>query len=171
MSSNKIITSVHGRRLGLQLVSSSVMGQSTGFGSAPAGRVGDFLAGPDAFLEPVSTVASSAVSIPNFGVTILTTGTAASSTSSLYLLDKPFAGVRKTLVFNSSGTATNAIYVYTSTDASICFSGSSIGSTLCCIGSSDGIRATVDLVGLNSTQWAITHFVSTTVFKLSTLSS
>ena len=65
-------------------------------------------------------------------------------------LDKPIAGVRKVLIFSSSGTATNAINVYTSTDASICIQ-TSAGSTMCCIGSSDGYRTAVELIGMNKT--------------------
>ena len=171
MGSNNILTSIFGRRVGLRLASSSVVGQSTGFGSAPAGRTGDFLLGPDAFQEPVSTVKTSATSIPSWGVTLLTTSSTASSTSSLYLLDKPVAGVRKTLVFSSSNTATNAINVYSSTDGSITIQASSLGSTFCCIGSSDGLRGTVELMGMNSTQWAVMGWFSTAVFKLSTVSS
>ena len=170
MASNNIITSIFGRRLGLQLASSSVTGQSTGFGSAPAGRVGDLLAGPDAAIQAVSTVASSAVSIPAYGITLLTTSSVASSTSSLYLLDKPIPGVEKVLVFNSSGTATNAINVYTSTDASICFT-STAGSTMCCIGSSDGYRVGGELLAIATTQWQIVGLMSTGLLKLSTLSS
>jgi hypothetical protein len=118
-----------------------------------------------------STHDSSAYSIPSYGISLLTTSSVAATTSSIYALDKPIPGVEKVLVFNSSGTATNAINVYSSTDGSICIAGSSVGSTMCCLGSSDGIRSAVVLLGIASTQWMITNYVSTTVIKISTLSS
>ena len=173
MSSNNILTSVYGRRLGLQLISSSVTGQSTSIATAAPGRTADLLAGPDAFKEVInSTKATTTYSLTAFGIDILTTNASAATTAARYILDKPIPGVHKYIIFPSSQTAVS-YQVVASTDASICFDPATtgFGSTNCIITSSDGGRVALHLLGINSTRWAILSPCTTSAIRLCTESS
>ena len=152
-----ITTTLFGRRLGLQSMSSAVSGGSNG----PT----DLLVGPDAFRDYCSTSETTGTNLKAYGTSVLTTG-AGGSTNTLYKLDPPIAGVGKTIVIASTNTATNMITVQTSTGATICYT-SSNGSTFCTISSSGGSQAAFRLTGINSTQWGSLN-LTTSAFALST---
>jgi hypothetical protein len=154
----KITTSIFGRRLGLQHLSSSQSGGSRG-------QI-DLLVGAEAVKPYVSSAETTAANLPAYGVSILTTG-AGGSTNTLYKLDPPIPGVSKTIVIASTNTATNMITVQTSTGATVCFT-SSAGSTFCTISSSGGSQSAFTLVGINSTQWGTVSPLTTAAFALST---
>lgn len=154
---NKITTSLFGSRLGLQTLSSGQNGGSKG--------AIDVLVGAEALKPYSSSAETTSANLPAYGVSILTTG--AGSTCTLYKLDPPIAGVEKTIVIASTNTATNMIYVQTSTGATVCFT-STAGSTLCTISSSGGSQSAFKLVGINSTQWGTVSPLTTAVFGLTT---
>ena len=92
---NNILTSIHGRRLGLLPLSTAQNG-----GRLPA----EFLVGPDGFRVGVTTGDTTGTNILPYDVSFLE-GTSAAS-SSVYVLDPPIPGVRKTVVFSSANTPT-----------------------------------------------------------------
>jgi len=149
---NKILTSIHGRRLGLQGMSSAESGGSYG--------PNEYAVGPDSFRDGVSTVETTATgeSVPAYGVSYLI-GTSVASTP-VFILDPPIPGVEKTIVF---GSTDSALYVKTKggvADTQYII-GSSIGSTATCIRSSLG--GAVQLVGLTTDLWAAVNVSSTAV--------
>lgn len=148
----QILTSIYGRRLGLQALSSGQSGQ--------AGRQ-EYLVGPDAFRVKHSTAESTGTNIDPFGVSVLTTA----QSSGVYTLAPPVPGVTKRVVFNTTGT--NPIYLRASTDASITFI-SSQGSTMCCLVSSQTVNAAVDLVPISTAAWFITGSISSAFLRAST---
>jgi len=163
MPSSKILTSIFGRRLGLQAVTTSVWGSTN---LTNYGGTGDLLAGPDAYVPAVSTNETTGNTIKPWGMSLVTTG-AGGSTNTAYTLGKPIPGVQKQIAFLSSNTATNMIAIRASTDASITFE-SSLGSTMSVIASSQGTRGVITMVGLTSTSWALVGFTTAMGFSLST---
>ena len=85
---DKITTSLRGRRLGLQIMSTVQTGGTRG----PS----EFLVGAEAVRMNVSTAATTSTNLNPFGVSYLQ-GTSAGS-SSVYTLDPPIPGVTKTIV-------------------------------------------------------------------------
>lgn len=143
--SNSILTSIYGKRLGLQPMSS---GQSGSPGNA------EFLVGPDDQRVGVSTAETTATNMKAYGVSYLV-GTSAASTP-VYTLSPPIPGVRKNIFFGSTDSAlyvktANAEYIY----------GSSIGSSATVIRSSGG--GTVELIGLTTAIWGALNISSTAV--------
>ena len=150
MPSNYVpITSIYGRRLGLQILSSAQSGGSKG----PV----ELLVGPDAFREPVSTAETTVTAINPFGLTILV-GTSVASTP-VFTLAPPIPGVPKWINFASTDSA---IYLKMSTGVAI--SGSSIGSSATVIRSSGG--GTVALIGLTTAIYGALPHSSTAVNTL-----
>ena len=163
------ITSVYGRRLGLQQLSSGQSGSTTyvtGRAQPP-----EFLVGMDGIRLPVqSTGAVVATRLPAWGIHSLTTTASAATTETIYILDPPIAGVGVKLMFNSSNTGTNSLHVHMNagTAGAIAFT-SSAGSTMTVLGSTAGRRIMVSLMALNSTQWALDPFLSTAQISQTTV--
>lgn len=165
MASNKIQTSIYGRRVGLQPASSSVFGSSVGSVITPKpGTVGDLLAGPDEFIRAVSTAETTTYTIVPWGLSEITT---IGTTNTVYQLGKPIPGVAKYLTFLSSNTATNMISVRASSDGSVTFE-SSVGSTMCVLASSAGGRITIHMIGLATTAWGLIGFSTASGLSLTT---
>jgi len=129
---DKITTSKHGRRLGLQSLSSSESG----------GSRHEFLVGPDDFRVGV-TSESTATNLKPFGVSI-GLGTSAAS-SAVYTLEPPVPGVRKIL---ASSTANGPVYVNLS-DAQVTSSGGSTHATI----KLSSLGAAVELIGASTDTW------------------
>ena len=132
---NKITTSKHGRRLGLQAMSTAETG----------GSRAEFLVGPDEFRVGVSTAETTSANLKPYGISHII-GTSVDS-SSVFVLEAPIPGVTKTLYFGSTGNT--ACYVKTA-------GGETIHST---IGSSHTtIKSTVGgmcmLTGVTTAKWA-----------------
>lgn len=89
----KYTVSIHGRRFGIQHLSSGESGGASG----PV----DLLVGPEALRSRVSTAATTSTNLRNYGVSMLP-GTSAGS-SCVYTLDPPIPGVPKTIM----GTTAN----------------------------------------------------------------
>lgn len=131
---NKITTSKHGRRLGLNQVSSSESGGSKQF---------EFLVGPDDFRVGVSTAETTDVNLSPFGASI-DLGTSAAS-SAVYTLDPPIPGVRKVI---AGSTANGPVYVNTG-DALVT---SSAGSTHATVKLST-LGNAVEMIGVTTGIW------------------
>lgn len=136
---NKIITSVYGRRLGLQTLSSNVNGVSR--------RGVDLLVGPEAHAAGVTTAETTGTDIAAYGVSFLN-GTSAAS-SSVYIIEPPIPGVRKTVIFSSANTP-----MYLKTKNAETFR-TSADSTIATVISSTLTGCAVDLIGLTTAMWGL----------------
>jgi hypothetical protein len=136
-----ITTSIHGKRLGLNMVSTGVSG-----GTKPS----EFLVGPDDFRRNVVT-ASTDANIPAYGVSLLSTSTTASSTNTIFTIDPPIVGVKKTLWWSSTNSATNAVILVTT--GAVFHSSCSSSATK--LGSSANFGGTIELIGLTTSMYGI----------------
>lgn len=135
---DKIVTSIFGRRLGLQPLTTAISG----------GRIGStFLVGPDDIRVAVTTNESTATNLLAYGVSFVN-GTSAAS-SSVYTLDPPIPGVRKTIVFSSANTP-----MYVKTKNAETFR-TSADSTIATVILSTLTGATVELMGLTTAMWGL----------------
>jgi hypothetical protein len=125
----KILTSIHGRRLGLD--------------------ANDHLVGPKSLRQQVTqaTSATTGTAIDNYGLTLMAMTTAAAKT---YTLNAPEAGVSKELVATSSSTLVTKI---TLSNASLSSTAGSSTTSITFNGRGD--RAI--LVGLSTSQWAAVY--------------
>lgn len=142
---DKYTTSVHGRRLGLQAMTTPVTGGSHG--------TVDFLVGPEAVRMGLTTSPSTSTNLKAYGVADIV-GTSADS-SSVFTIDPPIPGVPVFLYFRSTGNT--ACYVKTANDETI---HSTIGSSHTTIKSTVG--GVVQLVGLTTAKWAAIGLTSGT---------
>lgn len=134
---DKYTTSIHGRRLGLQAMSSGETGSGNGRH--------DFIVGAEDVRVEHSTAETTSQNLKPFGVSVLTT----SVSSGVYTMDPPIPGVKKTLVFGT--TSTNAIYLKLGS-ATITSTQGRGGSV---IASSQGNYAVVTLVPVSTGEWAV----------------
>jgi len=134
---NNITTSKHGRRLGLELMSTAKSGGSRG----PQ----EYLVGPEALRGAVTTSESTATNLHPFGVSKLLSSSAASS--QVYTIDPPIPGVMKVIV-NSTDSVS---YVKTANSETIV---STKGSTHTVMALPVGGGA-VFMMGYTTAQWAI----------------
>lgn len=131
---NRMVTSLFGRRLGLQKLTTGESG-----GRLPS----EFLVGPDDFRVGLTSNESTAVNLKPHGVSF-NLGTSAGS-SAVYTLEPPIPGVRKWL---ASSTANGPVYVNTS-GALIT---SSAGTTQATIKLST-LGVPVELIGMTTAMW------------------
>jgi hypothetical protein len=129
---SQILTSIYGRRLGLQQLST---GQSGG------SKAVEFLVGPDDFRQGITTNETTATAMAPTGISYLV-GTSAASTP-VFTLSPPIPGIRKTVVF---GSTNSALYVKAASGCSII--GTSLGSSATAIRSSGG--GYVELIGVTT---------------------
>jgi hypothetical protein len=131
---NRILTSIFGRRLGLQRLTT---------GESGGRQQSEFLAGPDDLRVGVTSNETTAVTIKPHGVSF-NLGTSAGS-SAVYTLEPPVPGIRKWL---ASSTANGPAYVNTS-GALIT---SSAGTTMATIRLST-LGVPIELVGMTTAMW------------------
>lgn len=141
---SKVITSVHGRRLGLSVLSSGESGNSKKL---------EFLVGPDAFRNLVSTAETTSTNLSPSGYSHVR-GTSADS-SSVFTIDPPIPGVEKTLYFNSTGNT--ACYVKTANSETF---HSTVGSSHTVLKSTIGGIAR--LIGVTTAIWGLLGVTSGT---------
>jgi hypothetical protein len=141
---DKIITSVRGRRLGLQVITTGIQGGR---------KAHEYLVGPDALRMPVTTAETTATNVLPFGVSYLP-GTSAAS-SAVYTIDPPVPGVEKTVV---GGTDNGPVYLKTKNGETI---ESTIGSTFNTVKISS-LGGAFKLVGLTTGIWAAIGITSGT---------
>ena len=87
------------------------------------------------------------VNLPNYGLTVL-------DTSGEYVLDAPVEGVVKRLIV-TSGTSINQIIVRASTGVAVKFNND--GATQIAFTAATTIDRSVELIGINSTRWAVVN--------------
>jgi hypothetical protein len=145
---NNITTSIFGRRLGLQSMSSAQTGSGRG--------AREYLVGPEGFRLAVTTAESTASNLPPDGVSFLTSAVS----SGVYTLDPPIPGVAKVLHFGTSGAT---VYVKTGGET---FE-SSQGSSFTTLKSTQNVKGTVHLIGLTTAIWGMAPGLSTASFVLS----
>lgn len=135
---NTILTSIHGRRVGLDK--------------------DDYLVGPKALAEQVEDISTTAAtSASPYGITnVLTSG---SSQTGRYTLQAPVPGVRKTFALQSTSTGTQQFEL---SGGAVILGGSltTAGSTIFSL-----IRqnAVVNLVGISTAVWRIADIASSLV--------
>jgi hypothetical protein len=112
------------------------------------------LAGQPALV--VGTTGGAVNAIKNWGVTIIS-----ATSSEVYTLTPPEAGVEKTIVFQSSSTGI-APLIRGSTGQTVTFSGGALGANTAlptmfkpAVTRSTNMNVVVSLVGLSSTEWAV----------------
>lgn len=148
---DKIMTSIWGRRLGLQKLSTGQHG-----GLLPV----DLLVGAEALREGVTTSESTGTAVKAYGVSFLN-GTSAAS-SSVYVLDPPIPGVRKTVVFSSANTP-----MYLKTKNGETFR-TTADSTIATVISSTLTGAAVELIGLTTAMWGLLTNGTSTISRAAT---
>ena len=145
----KYTTSVHGRRLGLQAMTTPETGSGRG--------KHDFLVGPEALRVDHSTAETTSSNLKPFGVSVLTTAIS----SGVFTIDPPIPGVTKTLVFHTTGSG--AIYVKTANGETI---SSTQTTTASIIASSLTAYAVVTLVPVSTGAWAVAGSVSSGYLRI-----
>jgi hypothetical protein len=102
-----------------------------------------------------STGAGTAPSMPNWGVSVIS-----ATSSEVFVLQAPVAGVRKTLCFAGNSTANNAVVrISTASGVVSFFNGATTGQTIitCAAARSTASCQVVELLGMNTTSWMITN--------------
>jgi hypothetical protein len=100
-----------------------------------------------------TTGAGTAPSMPNYGVSVIS-----ATSSEVFVLQAPVAGVRKTLAFAGNSTANNAVVRLSTTSGVVTFfNGTSTGQTIltCAAARSTASCQVVELLGMNTTSWMI----------------
>ena len=157
---NSINTTIFGRRMGLQVMSTNQTG--TGL----AGRQPEFLVGPEDIRKEVTTGDSTATSLKAWGNTVLSTNLSADATA-IFRLDPPIPGVEKTIAWMSTtiGTLSAKIFVTNSTGGGAGFQTSG-GSSFTCVASSAG--AVLKLIGLTTALWGVISGTTASGFTYTT---
>lgn len=140
-----ITTSIYGRRLGLQTISS---GQSGGSDGAV-----DYLVGPEAFRGDVNTAETTATNVSAFHVSLLP-GTSAAS-SAVYTLDPPVPGVPKWI---QGGVSNGPVYLKTANSETFI---STVGSSFTTVKISS-LGGGFYLVGMTTATWLMVGVTSGT---------
>ena len=144
-----VVTSVHGRRLGLQAMATAATGATK-----PTPQ--EFIVGPEDIRLGVTTSESTGTPMQASGISWLV-GTTAASTP-IFQIAPPIPGVHKLIYF---GSTDSAIYVRPSV-ATHAFAGTSLGATGCgAIRSSGG--GFVELVGITTALYGVLNVSSTAV--------
>jgi len=142
-----MLTSIHGRRLGLSSTNGIVQAiTSTGGGSSEFNMYAQMWGS-----EMVATASSSGATISNVGITVLSSGN--STLARTFTLASPVAGVYKEIHSRSSST----LVTFSLASSDDVFSSSAGDSTtLVFTGTVSGLKgARVILRGLSTTQWGI----------------
>lgn len=142
---DKYTTSVHGRRLGLQAMTTPETGSNHG-------KV-DFIVGAEAVRMGLTTSPSTGTNLKAYGVMDIA-GTSADS-SSVFTIDPPIPGIPVFLYFRSTGDT--GCYVKTANSETI---HSTIGSSHTTIKSTIG--GVLQLIGLTTAKWAAIGLTSGT---------
>lgn len=148
----RITTSLFGNRFGLQSMSSNVSG--TGRSGGPP----DFLCGPEDIRMSVTTSETTATNLAAYGVSYLTSA----ASSGVYTLDPPIPGVRKSVVFGTTGAT---IYLKTANSETFI---STLGTSMTVAKSTQNAMAVLNLIGLTTAQWGVSFSLSTASLSLTT---
>jgi len=149
---NKITTTLFGSRFGLQSASSNITGAARG-GNAP-----DFINGPEDIRMGVTTAETTATNLAAYGVSYLTSA----ASSGVYTLDPPIPGVRKTVVFGTTGAT---IYLKTANSETFI---STLGTSMTVAKSTQLCIGALNMIGLTTAQWGVSYSLSTASLSLTT---
>lgn len=141
---SNILTSIYGRRLGLQALTTAANG-----GRLPA----ELLVGPDDFRVAVTTAESTGTNLLPYGYSNLV-GTSAAS-SAVYVIDPPIPGLRK--IINIGTTLNGPIYLRTKNSETF---NTTLGTTFTTIKSSAG--GFYEMVGFTTAIWGLINVTSGT---------
>lgn len=157
---NLITTTLFGRRLGLQSMSSAATG------SGATGRVSEFITGAEDVRKGVTTADTTSTNLFAYGLSLLSTGLSADTTA-IFRLDPPIPGVEKTLTWLSTtiGTMGSKIWVTISTGGGAGFQTSN-GSSFTCVASSAG--AVLRLMGVTTALYAVINGTTGSGFAYTT---
>lgn len=133
---NKILTTIFGRRLGLQLMTTGESGGTRG--------AQEYLCGPESLRVGVTTAESTATNLNPHGISRLP-GTSAAS-SAVYTIDPPVPGVMKTVM---GATDNGPVYLKTANGETIV---TTVGSSFTTVKVSS-VGGVFQLVGLTSGIW------------------
>lgn len=131
-----ITTTIFGRRLGLQLMSTAQTGGSRG--------AREYLVGAEDMRNSVTTAESTGTNLAADGVSYIP-GTSAAS-SAVYVLDPPIPGVRKVVM---GGTANGPVYLRTQNNETIL---TTVGSSFTTVKVSS-VGGAFELMGLTTATW------------------
>lgn len=148
----RITTSLFGNRFGLQSMSSNVSG------TGRSGNPPDFLCGPEDIRMSVTTSETTATNLAAYGVSYLTSA----ASSGVYTLDPPIPGVRKTVVFGTTGAT---IYLKTANSETFI---STLGTSMTVAKSTQNAMAALNLIGLTTAQWGVSFGLSSASLSLTT---
>lgn len=146
---NKYVTSLYGRRFGLQRLTTAIAGIS---------KAAEFLVGPEAVRTLTSTADTTATNLTAFGTHVISSAIS----SAVYTIDPPIPGVPVTLAFQTTG-ATN--YIKTANGETFL---SSQGSTFSVIKSTQNVVGSITLTPISTGVWSMSLGLSTASFVLST---
>lgn len=145
----KYTTSLYGRRLGLQKMTTPETGGQDGR---------DFLVGAEDVRKDTSTAETTSTNLKAFGISVLTTVIS----SGVFTLDPPIPGVEKRLVFHTTGTG--GIYVKTKNGETFA---STQATTTSVIASSQTAYAAVTLIPVSTAIWAVIGSISSGYLRIS----
>lgn len=151
--SGRYITSLYGRRLGIQRLSSAATGGSRG---NP-----ELLIGPEAVRMETSTADSTATNLKAWGVSFLAASSVGSS--QVWTIDPPIPGVTKTIIFGS----TTGVAQYLK-GANGEFFRSSQGSTMTVLASTGAAYSSIQLVPDSTGAWGVLGQLSSAFIKATT---
>lgn len=133
---NNIITSLFGRRFGLQGMSTSQTGGSRG----PR----EYLVGPEDLRRGVTTAETTSTNLPADGISRCP-GTSAAS-SAVYTIDPPIPGVRKTII---GATDNGPVFIKTANSETIM---TTVGSSFTTVKVSS-VGGVFEMIGLTTAIW------------------
>lgn len=146
---NKYVTSLYGRRFGLQRLTTAIAGIS---------KAAELLVGPEAIRMGTSTADTTATNLTAYGVHVISSAIS----SGVYTIDPPIPGVQVTLSFQTTG-ATN--YIKTANGETFL---STQGSTFSVLKSTQNCIGNLTLTPISSGVWGLPTGLSTATFALST---
>lgn len=135
---DKITTTIFGRRLGLQAMSSNVSGAGV------AGRTLEFLVGAEQVRMGVTTAETTSANVSAAGVSRLPGSSAASS--AVYTIDPPIPGVRKIIM---GATDNGPVYLKSANSETIVTTAGSSFTTV----KVSSVGGNFELVGLTTAIW------------------
>jgi len=142
--SDKITTSLFGRRIGLQRLS-----------SAQDARKSEVLVGPDAFRSYATTADTTSNYLAPYGVSVLSSANSA-STNPVYRLDAPIPGVGKTItiVSTATGVASTCDFIVTMSTGAVAIQ-STWSTSFTVLRSTNPV--VINLMGITTALWALTN--------------
>lgn len=131
---NKILTSLFGRRFGLDAMTTNESG----------GSKGEYLVGPDDLRVGVTTAETTSTDVKPHGFSVLPGSSAASS--AVYTIEPPVPGVRKIV---QGGTANGPVYLKTKNSETIVTTAGSSFTTV----KVSSVGGAFELIGLTTGVW------------------